>query len=136
MNNPLMDMLLEAAGEEHRGGGEPETLTGTKLEATLLDLHGIKDAMQTPCPYKVGDVVTPKTGANTRGVGLPHVVVEVLDPPMRRQLSEESTGSPDEAELIDVRVATVSARDLETRIVYAMGSWKLEPWVHPDEAAA
>jgi hypothetical protein len=44
----------------------------------LLTIY--EDMRLDGCPFRVGDIVTPRPSSTIRGSGFPHVVVEVIDP--------------------------------------------------------
>lgn len=52
-------------------------------EAQIATLREASAAYQARCPFKVGDIVTPKPTAIYEHIGVPHVVLEVAANPIR-----------------------------------------------------
>ena len=50
-------------------------------EALVETLRGAAARYAAPCPFKPGDLVTPRRGYNLKDSGEPHIVLEVFDPP-------------------------------------------------------
>lgn len=80
------------------------------------------------CSFKAGDLVTPRAGYNYKGVGKPHIVLEVAAAPVRvfEISSNVRTGSSNFGERLDVRVA---CHDDDGDIVaFWQESWRIEPY--------
>lgn len=128
-----MNMLakLMRQVEEAENSSEKEPLQGTKLDAVLADLEELKTLYLADCPYKVGDVITPRKGSPQRGRGVPYVVVEVFDQPVRRAWGgDEIIGSPIEYSKLDLRVLSITGSGC--RAPWMVESWMYEPWVRQD----
>jgi len=77
MANPLEDMMRSIMGN----GENPDR--PARAHATLIaDLKMIQQRYISPCPFGVGDLVTPMKDCNVKGHGEPHIVLEVRETPM------------------------------------------------------
>lgn len=94
------------------------------LEARMMELRESAERYAQKCPFKVGDVVTPRLNASLRHTGKPHVVIEVFDEPYRSWEGETST--PNFGALYDLRVMALN--DLNQIVVWSGESWHYEAW--------
>lgn len=81
------------------------------------------------CPFRPGDIVSPREGFGYTGAGIPHVVIEVAAEPIRifALSGNLRSCSGDFGERLDVRVAR---RDRDGDIsAFWQESWRLEPYV-------
>lgn len=77
--------------------------------------------------WKVGDIVTPKTGSHLKDNGYPHIVVEVLDRDSALEPGdEEHTSSPGFGQRLDTRVMSIARTD--TVLCWWVESWVLEEY--------
>jgi len=90
-------------------------------EAMVDVLRELGAAYAAP-PPKVGDLVTPRPGVNLRGVGQPHLVVEVFDPPVHL---DGPHATPWERRPIDLRVIGWLTGDY---VASHMERWQVVPW--------
>lgn len=89
-------------------------------------LQAFAENYAKPNPYKVGDWVTPRGSVKSKGVGGPHVVIEVCDSP-GIDLSGIA-GSNCHGNRLDIRVAAYDGNTITTHWVE---SHEFEPWVKP-----
>lgn len=98
---------IERAIEEALGGkarvismgemmvGGKKTKDGVSLlpEGQIEELQRYAEEYRAGCAFKPGDIVTPKKSGGINGAGLPHVVLEVLEEPVRLWTCEEPSQS-------------------------------------------
>jgi hypothetical protein len=102
----------------------PEAQVATLIEAC--------ERYRSPCPFKVGDIVTPRVGLGYSDGGLPHVILEVADEPHRHFAPTEGASIYASAfgSRLDVRVANfVKSGEI---VAFWQESWRLEPWTGED----
>lgn len=90
-------------------------------------LERVKEAAERyarPNPYKVGDIVTPRKDSGMKGVGEPHVVVEVLTEP-RRTFEGSGFGGSSFGANMDVRVMCLMD---DLTLAFWGESWMLDKW--------
>lgn len=98
-------------------------------EAQIATLKEACERYAAPCPFKVGDIVTPRKGYSTRGVGVPHVVLEVLAEPLQLMKADPRVMSMNcFGRRIDMRVLCHGETDGELA-AYWVESWEYEPYV-------
>ena len=68
------------AQREKDGNGFDTTISNEAQIARLQEAAGDYADARRQCPFKVGDIVTPRPQYGTKGVGAPHIVVDVLQP--------------------------------------------------------
>ena len=80
MGRPMgLEQLFEGLRGATNRPGDQWAPKGTG-DQRLLELEAHDHEINTgPCPFKVGDIVTPKRDTIERGHGIPHKVVEVLN---------------------------------------------------------
>lgn len=102
-----MEQLMAMLGEETRSKPR-EPMTETQRAAVVMDLREIAERYNAPCPFKAGDLVTPRSDSNLKGVGEPHIVIEVASEPIRFLPSNEvhDIGSMHFGARLDIRTAT------------------------------
>ncbi len=97
----LSELLLAAASSRPRSDDAKERRTPDDVLA--LTLKEIQQRIQSGCPFKVGDLVTPREGYGTKGVGRPYVVIEVFSEPVRA-LNPKDLFSPAYGVVHDIRI--------------------------------
>lgn len=97
------------------------------LEVRLMELHSALDRYSAPCPFKVGDYVTPLKSSHLKHAGKPHVVIEVLKEPIRHWTGDSSM--PEFGGKFDMRV--VAYNDIHSIISWTSESWLFQKWT-PD----
>lgn len=97
---------------------QPRPLT----EAIIHELRVIFARYQRACPFDPGQLVTPRRGSTVTGVGDPHIVVEVFDPPIR---SQSTAGSNADGRRFDMRVVCYHP---DFYAAHMVESWEFEPW--------
>lgn len=103
-------------------------LPNISVEGKIARLHEYAERAGKPCPFAVGDIVTPRRGGIFRDVlcGEPCLVIEVLDPPHVTQNGE--IGSFEELRRIDIRLAEYQPQN--DSVVEKVGaSWEFQRWV-------
>lgn len=100
-----------------------------------MELQQIAARYAAGCPFKPGDLVTPRQSYSLQGAGEPHVVLEVPPEPLRlRDIADPATAlHPAFNERLDMRVACLA--HVGHYFAYWGASWQYEPWT-PDTAAA
>jgi len=93
--------------------------------ATLLEAY---QRYADVCPFKAGDLVTPRKGFGYSGAGLPHVILEVAAEPVRawKPTGEMSVYSNFFGCRLDVRVANFTSTG--EVVTFWQESWCLEPY--------
>jgi len=120
LNISLADVLAGLADDEIK----KQTRTGSLPEAQICTLREVKDRYVAGNAFKVGDIITPRKGGAYNGRGVPHMVIEVAETPLRN--INGSTGSSDFGSRLDIRVVRV---DGEHIVPFWMESFQLEPWM-------
>lgn len=108
------------------GAGEREASSQAPIpEAQVATLLEVVERYRSPCPFQVGDIVTPRAGYLYTGAGTPFVVLEVAAHPAIAE--EGNAGSPTFRARMDVRVA---GRHVGTGDICAwwQESWMLEAY--------
>lgn len=100
----LLGVMMAGPNGHHTGKqAKPYNDLTIAGEAQVMRLKEFADRYAEPCPYKVGDIVTPRPDVCLRGAGNPHMVIEVRETPIR-----DFTGRPgtqDYGTRHDMRVA-------------------------------
>jgi hypothetical protein len=120
MRGSLSSMLAGISGGSRR---EKSSTTPRSLDAVTAALRGTADRMSAPNPFRVGDIVTIRPDADVKGRGEPHVVVEIIDPPVVNDRSEP--GSNNYLRRFDLRVAHYIG---DSQTIHAIDHSVLEPW--------
>jgi hypothetical protein len=125
-----IEALLEEISGSGRGrrSGQDESYRSTPPDVLCTTLTEVADRYISPCEFKVGDLITPRAGYNTKGAGEPFIVVEVFDKPIRALAPVENVddlGSHLFGAKIDIRVAHEMKGDL---IMHVGESWTYEPY--------
>lgn len=89
-------------------------------EAQIATLREVNAAYQARCPFKVGDIVTPKPTAIYEHVGVPHIVLEVAAVPIRDFEPGSCTAFTYGCKL-DIRVGVLIG---ESVVAYWQESWQ------------
>lgn len=115
---------------------EPVSVGGAKPESDLSkprvsQLREALDRYIAPCPFKVGDLVTPRKNSSYRQGGDPHLVIEVFEQPVRNFSTE--TAQPGFGGKFDMRVICMIEHRVAGRLnhyvcPYTVESWQFEPW--------
>ncbi|ELT50996.1 hypothetical protein [Brucella intermedia] len=123
-----LDEIL--AGAMGRGDDNERNKALPIPEAQIATLKEVCERYTAGCPFKVGDIVTPRKGSIYRGRGVPHIVLEVPAEP-HFHFDHDDASRPAYGARLDVRCACFV--DNETTLLFWMESHWLEPW---DEATA
>jgi hypothetical protein len=67
------------------------SMTETQKEALVMTMKEVYARYHTLCPFKPGDLITPRAGFNYRGAGEPQIVLEVLETPLIEWDSQRGT---------------------------------------------
>lgn len=124
----LLRMLAEMDGDSDKAPDH----RATPPDALCITLREIAAAYAAPCPFKAGDIVTPRRNYNIKGAGEPHVVLEVItrpDPNFGAAKSPVETSSHAYGARRDVRIACENGGHIAA---FWMESWTLEPYRGPD----
>lgn len=127
MSEPITVSLSELLSGTRKPGNRPipEAQIATLLEASAR--------YSAPCPFKAGDIVTPRKCFGYSGAGIPNVVLEVAAEPHRNfQPSNHVTPvSSVFGSRLDVRVASLGpSGDV---VSFWQESWCLEMWQAGDQ---
>lgn len=106
-------------------------------EAVVSDLRDIYTRYAAGCPFKPGDLVTPRKGYNSKGAGEPHIVLEVRDnatcdltPPAE----PSDTTSCTFGRRLDIRVAYLAEGHRgQEYVTHWCESWVFEPYTGPTD---
>ncbi|MET7242927.1 hypothetical protein ABZT49_06120 [Methylobacterium sp. EM32] len=116
-------------------------------DAILARLSLTSRLYAEPCPFRIGDLVTPRADSKAKGAGEPHVVIEVLSgemfptggqwwsPPivLREPTADVSaTSSSQYGQVLDIRVARMSEG---AALAYVVESQDFEAWTPGHEEA-
>lgn len=124
----LLNALAMAAMESDRS---EKKAPKTSPEVLSTNLRELADRYAAPCPFKVGDLVTPRADSDYVGEGEPQIVLEVLETPIRNFVtygSKDSVHSQAYGVRLDVRVGCEADGCL---VAFWKESWKLEPYTGP-----
>ncbi len=123
----LGEMLARMAG----GSDDDDAKVPVDPEAQIMELRQMGEiyaASIKECPFKVGDLITPRPNVGIKGPGYPHLVVEVRPDAMPR-FDDDSDGKSGNGRRLDIRLLCYAAG--RTDIVPFWGeSWtyqKYEP---------
>ena len=122
----MFDEIIKEAARQSMQEREEETLSETQLEARIQDLKDISSRYQKGCPFKVGDLITPRKGYNKVGHGKPEVVLEVRSEPIfNTQITDDmrDVGTTFFGSRLDMRVAAVQEG---TFCAFWVESWQYE----------
>ncbi len=127
-----LEELLSAKIAQHMADETSETSTIIP-EAAIATLRELAAIYTAPCAFKVGDIVTPRRASGMRGIGQPHIVIEVFPEPIRA-LDADLIGADDIthrnfAAKIDMRVLTIHRGEI---VAWASESFFYEPYNHSD----
>lgn len=118
--------LLSAAARQREARPEPHKSPPDVLCTTLRETAA---RYTGPCPFKPGDLVTPRASSPYTGAGSPHIVLEVAETPIRNTQGQKGDlvshlfGSR-----LDVRVA---CEEQGAIVAFLQESWSLEPYTGP-----
>lgn len=120
----LADLLADlSARDDDDAPDAPKPLP----EALVMTLREAYANFAEPCPFKPGDLVTPRAGYNIKDAGSPVIVVEVMDAPRNFEADEPSAiGSPHWGSKRNVRVLEVAEGRAVVSFWYE--HWQLEPY--------
>ncbi len=88
MSGTFEAFLSSVAPGEASDSGAGEAMPNLTLDACLAALRDQARRIVEPCPFKVGDLITVRTGADVKGAGSPHIVVELLAEPVTDMRAE------------------------------------------------
>lgn len=129
----ISDLVRDAIGKQGKGRAEKQRPLD---EAQVMELKAMYERYAAPCPFKPGDLVTPRSNSNYTDNGVPHIVLEVAETPIRVFDIEEPHDISSHAfgPRLDVRVGIIA--DGERMVAFWQESWQLEAWTPkaPDEA--
>lgn len=121
-------------------GGNEEKPARPLPEAEIMELAGIAERYGSACPFKRGDIITPRRNSNYCDAGVPHVVIEVIDPPARSFMINDPSAcsSSNYAHRMDLRVVSFQPARVDGQVrwnamPFYVESWAFEPF---DLAAA
>lgn len=122
--------LDELLGGMSSNRGQERDATNPVPEAQVATLSEAAERYAAGCPFKPGDLVTPRKGFNLKGAGDPCVVVEVPEVPYRNFETSDphDNGNPNYGGRLDVRILCFATGDV---VAYWGESWKLEPYTGP-----
>lgn len=119
--NSLFEAIMAGGGHEEN---QAEPKIKMDLDAALETLTEFKDNYANRVGrFKVGDVITPRKGTAYRSSGNPHMICEVMDPPLRFMGPDPS--SHKFGMDYDLRVLTIYD-DIVT--CFTVESWAFVPW--------
>lgn len=95
----------------------------TLPEAQICTLREVKDRYIAGNPFKVGDIITPRKGGAYSGRGVPHMVIEVAETPIRNTNCPSS--EMDFGSRLDIRVIRMAGEHV---VPFWMESFQLEQW--------
>jgi hypothetical protein len=107
MKMPDVDVLKAVLGQAMNtpGGLKSENKKPQSLEAEIAELEEVAAAHLAANPFKVGDLVTPRPNSSINSNGAPHIVLEVLETPIRTFTKGDGDhASSGYGQLLDVRV--------------------------------
>lgn len=109
------------------GGSQDKEAPKPLPEAAVATLREAFDRYAAGCPFKPGDLVTPRKGFNHGGAGDPSIVLEVPDEAVRPFDASDprSTANHTFGARLDMRVATIQDGDV---VAYWDESWAFEPY--------
>lgn len=101
----LLGVMMAGPNGHHTGKvSKPyDDLTITS-DAQIMRLKEFADRYNDPCPFKTGDIITPRPDVCLRGAGNPHVVLEVRKTPIHN-FTDARPGTIDYGTRHDIRVA-------------------------------
>lgn len=106
-------------------------------EAVIATLREIQERYSTGCPFKPGDMVTPRKGYNLKHAGEPHIVLEVFSEPIRFTPQSSDYGSTYYGSRLDMRVCCLSGmRNTYDYVCFCSESWCYEPFIESLSDAA
>lgn len=123
--------LLSAASRAGSGSEERDEPAKTPPGVLCLTLTEVAARYAAPCPFKPGDIITPRRGFHVRRHGEPHIVLEVFESPVRiTSIVEEITdvGHPVFGSRLDFRVCCEVGGKITA---YTAESWMYEPYTGP-----
>lgn len=129
-----MSLAKLLASIERDGDERPERKSPP--DVLCVTLREVFERYAAPCPFKPGDLVTTIKGANLRGAGEPHMVLDVLDRPTPNFAAAEGamdTSSCNFGQKRDMRLLCESEGRLTA---FWVESWQFEPYALPTEQNA
>lgn len=122
------EQLMAIFGQRSEGQGSGPRISH---EVQIERLREAAARYARPCPFVVGDLVTPLTESHVKGAGEPHLVVDVRPGPVDsfgrvEPLFQGELGSSAFGMRLDVRI--LSLIDGETIAPHWVESWCLERW--------
>jgi hypothetical protein len=121
MSGPLESLFSSIAGGG--SGRRDDANTTLDLDQILAALTDKAGRMSKPCPFSVGQFVTPRLDADVKGGGHPHIVVDVFAEAVTDPSAE--AGSNQFMRKFDMSVAHYHGNDMT---VHAVDGSCFEPW--------
>ena len=118
--NELFEGLARSSERERAVKSSPR-------DVLCVTLREVAENYARPCPFKVGDLVTPRNNGAYKGSGDPHIVIAVRENP--EPIFEGLPGSPGFGFTPDIRVAGESHGDIT---LWWVESAEFEPYSGPD----
>lgn len=119
----LMRATQGEAEEKEAGRPLPEAQVATLIEEF--------ERYAAACPFKPGDIITPRATSSYRDRGVPHIVLEVAETPIRVFDAGDDLGdihSTAFGQRLDIRVGVLSEGYLVT---FWQESWRHERYTGP-----
>lgn len=104
-----------------------ERVPSISAEGQIARLLERLEVYKASCPFKVGDVVTPRADSSVKGAGLPHVVADILEKPFYNFSGD--FGSNAFGRRVDVRVICFHNGNI---LPHWCESWEFERYSEPD----
>lgn len=123
MSGTFEAFLSGITGGAGSDDGASDVTTHLPLDVCLAALRDQARRIVEPCPFKAGDLITVRTGADVKGAGNPHIVVEVLAEPVTDTRAE--SGSNQFLRQYTMRVCHYHGDSLT---VHAVDHACFEPW--------
>lgn len=121
--------LLAAMDQDDRGDSRQNSRPPA-LAAEMLVEHAQRYAeFMKGCPFKAGELVTPRKDGDVRGAGDPHIVLEVRSTPEPHFTDDPS--SNDSGKRMDMRVSSFVGSKI---IPHWVESLQFEPYSAPAAA--
>ena len=104
---------------------DDESSSSILTEVKITTLKETYERYAEACTFKPGEFVTPRKGANMKGAGDPHIVLEVLATPV---VPLDDAGGTNFGQRHDILIAGYGYGD-NSIVSWLVQSWKLERYV-------
>lgn len=127
----IMQLLAAHLQNDDEPGEEPSR---PAADVQLMEIRAAFDRTQKKAAdrFKVGDLVTPTSNSMAEGSGDPHIVIEIIEPPIRNLIPADS-GSPRHGALLDMRVLSLFPNG--TVCAHLVESWYFEAYSEGTDAS-